>query len=231
LVESGKHFYCVPFSIRSGSTLLCDDLAQWGFGAPGEWFQFPEYPILTGPLSVHLVRMAEDWDGDFIGLKISWYQASAITERLHAEGHTSIGFDFRNIFPGLHYIHIVRRDKISQAVSAWRAKVSSTWHWPVGADIEPSHPEYDFAAIHTELAAIVEQDWLWASHFEQYGISPFTVYYEDYVQDRPGYLQQIGEYMGVEGSPVPLEDRLRIMRDKWTDEIVARVTADLHRPW
>jgi LPS sulfotransferase NodH len=231
LVTSGKRFYCICFSIRSGSSLLCEDMTQWGFGAPQELFQFPEYPILGEPLSDHLCRLAEQWAGDFLGLKISWYQAAEVTTRLHREGFDSVGSDLRQVFPGLRYIHIVRRDKIAQAVSAWRAQTSGTWHWPIGEQLDPGHPPYDFDAIKLQLQRVLLEDWLWQFHFERFRIPALTVYYEDYVKDRPEHLQRIAGHLGVQVSRRPLEERLHVMRDEWTDQIVAGFTADLHCPF
>ncbi len=228
LIASGKRFYCLSFSIRSGSTLLCDDLTQWGLGAPAEHFQFPEYPVLDGPLSDHLIRLADQWAGDIFGFKISWYQATEVTSRLRAEGHGSLGVDLRNVFPGLEHIHMVRNDKISQAISAWRAASSQTWHWPAGTVVNPGEPLYDFEAIETEFNQILTDDWLWQFHFEQLGISPLTIYYEDYIQDRPGHLWRVADHLGVPASPTRLNDNLLVMRDEWTDQIARRFKAELH---
>jgi LPS sulfotransferase NodH len=230
LVASGKQFYCICFSVRSGSSLLCEDMTQWGFGAPREHFQFPEFPVLEGPLWDHLGRLAEQWDGDFMALKISWYQATEITNRIRSEGFDSVGFDLGNVFPGLRYIHIVRRDKIRQAISTWRAQTSGTWHWPVGSDADPGQVPYDFEAINHQLRFVIAEDWQWQMHFERYGITPLTVYYEDYILDRPGHLQRIADFLGVPGTPAPLVDRIQVMRDDWTELIAERLIADLHRP-
>jgi LPS sulfotransferase NodH len=230
LVESGKRFYCICFSIRSGSSVLCEDLTQLGLGAPMEQFQFPDYPVLEGPLWQHLIRLSA-WAGDFFGFKISWYQATELTSRLHAEGHGSVEFDLRNVFPDLRHIWMYRRDKIGQAVSAWRAQRSGNWHWQVHTNVDAGRPQYDFEAIRTQFLQLIAEDWLWQFHFEQLQIAPLVVCYEDYINDRVGHLQRIGDYLGVRVSPSPLEDRLRVMRDDWTEEIVERFTVDLHRPF
>jgi LPS sulfotransferase NodH len=229
LIASGKRFYCICFSIRSGSSLLCDDMTQWGLGAPQEHFQFPDFPVLEGPLWDHLGRLAELWDGDFFALKISWFQAAELTSRLHSDGYESLGFDLGNIFPGLRYIHIVRRDKLRQAISAWRARSSGAWHWPTAAEVDRGNPPYDFASIKGLLMGMITEDWEWGYHFQYYGITPLTVYYEDYIEDRPGYLYRIADFLGVAAAPTPLVDNMQVMRDEWTEQIVERFVTDLHR--
>src|SRR6202034_902254 len=111
---------------------------------------------------------------------------------------------------------------------AWRAQASGIWHRPIGDQTDRGHPPYDFGTIKSQLLQILGEDWLWQHHFERFGILPLTVCYEDYVVDRPGHLQRIADHLGVEGPPSPLADRIQVMRDEWSTEIVERFTADLH---
>ncbi len=230
LAAIGKRIYCVCFSIRSGSTLLCHDLAQWGLGAPTEYFQFPDSPVLDGPLSDYLVQLVEGASGEYFAIKMAWEQVYQLTDRLKREGDSSVGFDLRTVFPDVRHIHIVRQDKIAQAVSAWRAMSTQTWHWPVGTDVDPGRPEYDFEEIKLFLLQIIAEDWLWQSHFAELGIQPLIVNYEDYLADRVGYLARMTSFLGASASPTQLEDQLQVMRDDWTEAIVDLVRADLHAP-
>jgi LPS sulfotransferase NodH len=54
--------------------------------------------------------------------------------------------------------------------------------------------------------------------------------YEEYVTDRAGHLDRIADYLGVPRPMVPLGDRLQVMRDDWSDEIIGRFVSDLGRP-
>jgi trehalose 2-sulfotransferase len=229
LAETRKRFYCICFSIRSGSTLLCDDLTQWQVGAPTEWFHVGDPFLAEVHLPDHLVALAQTLPLDCFGFKISWDQAYELTRLLREDGDQSVRFDLRTVFPDLRYIHVVRRDKIGQAISQWRAQLSGTWHVPVGTDASPGYPEYDFEAIKPHLQQTLAEDWLWQSHFEQAGIQPLTITYEDYVNDRVGHLNRIVDFLGVSSSPSPLADRLRIMRDGWTEGIAERFQADLYK--
>ena len=231
MVASGKRFYSISFTLRSGSTLLCQDLRTARLGDPGEYFQFPVSPILGGTLAEHLAQMAESWDTGFIGIKLNWYQMTEVITRLQAEGYAeSVSFDLRDVFPNFHYLHILRKDKVGQTVSAWRAHESGTWHVPAGSDDDPGRPPYDFAAIKTMLERIVVEEWLWHDCFERLGVSPLTIVYEEYVTDRAGHLDRIADYLGVPRPTVPLGDRLQVMRDDWSEEIIGRFVSDLGRP-
>jgi LPS sulfotransferase NodH len=228
LAATGKRFYCVCFSVRSGSSLLCEDLTQWGVGEPTEYFQLPDQTIVPGQMADHLVALANAAEGEYFGFKVTWEQVHALTSTLRLEGDRSVGRDLRSVFPDLAFVYIERRDKVRQAVSAWRAETSGTWHWPIGSDVERGRPEYDFEQIRFHLQKAVGEDWLWSFHFQELGIRPTTVRYEDYVSDREHQLARIAKSVGWDGSAVPLDERLRVMRDDWTEEIARRFRADLY---
>jgi LPS sulfotransferase NodH len=228
LAHTGKRFYCICFSIRSGSSLLCEDLAQWGMGEPTEYFQFPNPNLTDRDLRDYLVALAEGARDECFGFKISWDQAWELALRLRREGDQSVTFDLRSVFPDLSYVHLVRRDKIGQAVSAWRAASSGVWHWPVGEDVKPGHPPYDFESIKPPLQQGLAEDWLWQRHFQRVGIRPLTITYEDYLEDRAEHLHRVVEHVGVAAAPVPLQERLHVMRDSWTQRICDTFEADLY---
>lgn len=230
LAKSGKRFYCVCFSIRSGSTLLCHDLAQWGLGFPTEYFQLPDRPVFGSSFSDYLVDLVQQAPGEWFAFKVAWQQLYQITTQLRSEGDTSVEFDLRTVFPDLSYLQIVRKDKIEQAVSAWRALRSNIWHRPTGTDVDPGRPEYDFDAIKLLLFQLITEDWLWQSHFHEMGIQPLVVNYEDYEADRVTHLAKASTFLHAGTAPAKLQDQLGIMRDEWTESIVNRVRADLCAP-
>jgi LPS sulfotransferase NodH len=228
LATLGKRFYCICFAIRSGSSLLCDDLSQWRVGAPTEYFQFPNPALENVRLADYVVDLAAGAPGDYFGFKIAWDQAYDLVKQLRQEGDESVRFDLRTIFPDLKYIHIVRQDKLGQAISAWRAEDSGTWHWRQGTSPVRGCPSYNFEGVQWHLQKVLADDWLWKSHFQEYGIQPFTVDYEDYIQDRVGQLSHIVEFLGGSYTTSPLEERLRVMRDDWTSQTSTKFRTDLY---
>ena len=230
LAATGKRFYCIAFTVRSGSSLLCEDLTQWGLGAPTEHFQFPAQPVLSEPIADYLTRVVDGSPGGWYGLKITWSQVHGLTSRLRSEGDTSVGFDLRTVFPDLKFVYIERKDLIGQALSAWRAGQSGTWHWPVGQDVDKGRPALDYDAVLIYLQSILTDNWLWRSHFEELGETPYEMIYEEYIQDRPSRLEHLCRWLGWEGEPVPLEDRLNVMRDDWTAQMSRAVKGKLYEP-
>jgi trehalose 2-sulfotransferase len=229
LEQTGKRFYCVCFTLRSGSTLLCEDLAQWSLGTPTESFQLPRHGDEGESLADVVFETVAASPGPTFGFKATWEQAFLLAERLRAEGEADASFDLRSVFPDLRSAHLVRRDKVAQAISIWRAVESGTWHWPVGQQVDKGHPEYDFEAIRAYLVQVVAEEWLWSSHFQRLGVPHVRLDYESYVEHRARSLRSLAGFLGLKAVRAPLVDRLNVMRDEWTEEIAARVWADLDR--
>jgi LPS sulfotransferase NodH len=229
LAATGKQFYVMAFTIRSGSSVMCEDLTQWGLGAPSEWIQLPGYPVLGQErLSDYLVNLAETSPGEYFGIKMNWEQVDSTVAYLRREGESDVTFDLNSIFPNPKVLYVDRCDIISQAVSAWRAGATGVWHVRVDEAVDPGHPEFDFAGILHQLKTVLVEKRLWDSHFEAMGIEPLRVHYEDYVASRSEELLRICRFLGWAGAPSTIEEKIRVMRDDdWTPRMEERTTEHL----
>jgi trehalose 2-sulfotransferase len=227
LLDTGKRFYCVCFTCRSGSTSLANDLVHCGLGEPFEHFQEPRLRN-DRPLARTICELVEASDSSVFGFKIALNQIHSLTTRLRREGDLSATSDLRTIFPGLRFVSVHRTDKVAQAVSYWRAVMTDQWHVESRAPVRLGRPEYDFDAIKEVLLAVVTEDWLWDAYFSANGIQCHQVVYEEYLQDRVSTLATLLDFLGVERPPViPVLDVINIMRDDWTEHLVERVWDDL----
>ncbi|MGD9798708.1 MAG: Stf0 family sulfotransferase [Acidimicrobiia bacterium] len=249
--DTGKRVYVLAFSMRSGSTALAHDLEQWGLGLPLEYFQ-PNLYLRRhggpGP-SAHLLESIRRAPGDVFGFKISWEQAFVLAESLAAEDVHVDGPDLRAVVPGLTYLHLSRRDKAGQAVSAWRAERTGHWHRPVepdgGApgsapeprpveagygDDEDDDPGDDLAAVRDVLLQLLAEDWLWHDFLARTGITATALVYEDYLADRRGVLRRVAAALGLPPAGEVPDPRTEIMRDGRSAELAARLRDHLHRP-
>jgi LPS sulfotransferase NodH len=227
LFDSGKRFYCICFSCRSGSTFLANDLVHCGLGEPFEHFQEPRLPK-DRPLARTIRDIVEASDDRVFGFKIALNQIYSLTERLRREGDLSVTSDLRTIFPGLRFVNVRRTDKVAQAVSYWRAVMTDQWHVEARAPFSLDRPEYDFDAIKETLLAVVTEDWLWDRYFAANRIECHHVVYEDYLQTRAATLATILDFLAVPNPPViPLVEVTHVMRDDWTQRVVERVRDDL----
>ena len=187
----------------------------------------------TGPRPSTSCERWRDDPGQVFGFKISWEQAHILCCRLRAEGvgDSSDAFDLRSIFPDLRFVHVLRKDKVAQAISAWRAYASGIWHKSATeADIDAGHFDYDFAAIREQLLQVLADDWVWSDHFESLEISRLQVLYEEYVKDRTTTLRSLARFLDVQPAETELVDHLALMRDEWSSEMIKMTWADLHAP-
>jgi len=230
LAAIGRPVYCIAYSARSGSTLLCEDLMANGLGHPTEYFQTLDAPMLQGNVADNLVQLVQDATGGCFAFKAAWAHASHLVQRLREQGESDVGSDLRSIFPDIRFIHLVRHDKLAQAVSGWRAEATGHWHrTPLSRQQQP-RPRVDFYQLSRYLTQFLTEDWLWQSYFEERGIPYLQVVYEAYVADRVGTLQDIGAFLDRTLPAPVLSDTLQPMRDAYSDEVVERFRARLEQP-
>ncbi len=203
---------------RSGSTLLCELLKATGVaGIPNEYFQrFKDTGLADQPrqylagvddpavlsllppfdpgapeheFDFEAVRRAGTTPNGVFAAKIMWSHTPDLWARL---GDRTL----EDVFGPLRYVHVIRRDKVAQAVSLWTAIQTQAWR---SGDEAQAEPVYSFAAIKhlTEWLAAGERGWTqWLR-----GRSPDVVVYEDFARD-PGPTIEI--LAGVKAPPSPL---------------------------
>jgi LPS sulfotransferase NodH len=108
------------------------------------------------------------------------------------------------IFPNLHHITVIRRDKVRQAVSLWKA--IQTQAWSLEEDEHPGEKvhhrplTFHFGAIDHLKRRYEEHDAAWQQYFTQNNIQPFTVMYEDFMHAYEETALQILRYLDI---PIP----------------------------
>ncbi|MCY4144891.1 MAG: Stf0 family sulfotransferase [Chloroflexi bacterium] len=208
--------YFICFTVRSGSSLLCQLLSDTGLaGRPGEHFYHnisPDNPhgepiadyasYITGALNAYTTA-----NGVF-GSKVGGGYWRDFTRRL-LDIETLAGLPLREAldrcFPGLRYIHLTRRNKVRQAVSHWLAIQSGRWSSQQTA--ANSSPGYDFAAIDALLQELAFREAVWADYFARNGIIPLQLVYEDFAQQIEATILRILDYLQISRPPgfrVPL---------------------------
>jgi LPS sulfotransferase NodH len=117
------------------------------------------------------------------GAKIMWNYVGWAVENfreLPRFAHATVEDVFTAMFPGLRVVHLVRRDRLRQAVSWLRAAEDGVW---VVSEDEPARPgrmpvyQYRVIAGMMELIAAGEQAWL--ELYRKLGVEPCEVAYED----------------------------------------------------
>jgi len=247
--------YLICANQRSGSTLLCRALSDTGVaGHPDEYFltgppeAFP--PGWTfweeGPLAqAHGVTDREQYlelvydvgstaNGVF-GAKLMRNNVEWVMRKFHEmprfAGRPRADV-FHEVFPNLHVVHLVRRDRVRQAVSWARAEQDGVW---VVSEHEPAVPSaapaYDAGFIAGLERLIVDGEREWWSLYDELGVTPYEVVYEDLVTDA-GYehaVRGVLDDLGVSGEGVAVpRPRTLQQADAINDEWVARYRSERH---
>lgn len=138
------------------------------------------------------------------------------------------------VFPNLRYVYMSRQDKARQAVSLAKAIQSRKWielhsrvfdekrdhlwgfdriqHYT--AKVGDARLAYDFDQIALLHEQVVRQDEGWETYFDESGIEPFRVVYEEYVQAYERTARDLVKFLGVAASEESTVFEKRAMRQQ-----------------
>ncbi len=158
---------------RSGSTVLAEDLiTAGGYGWPVEYFQ-------AGAEERRFARFSgPDYPGEVMTRR---------TDRNGVFGVKLFPADLRrdpslwSRLPDPVVVRVRRRDRVGQAVSAWRALNGGRWRAAAGQPAEPP-PAYDFESLRRLVGLFAWEDAWWDTVD---GVVS-TVWFEDLVADHVG---------------------------------------------
>ena len=224
---------------RSGSFLLCEALKNTGLaGNPEEYFLNGEgwedgwwacqHGVTSRPDYLRLVLEKGTSPNGVFGSKIMWNYYHDMLERLQ-ELPEYEGMDapqlMAALFPNIHYIWIIRRDKVRQAVSWAKSAQTGIYALSTGETPVPrQEAAFDFTFIDQLYNLVLAGEAGWQNFFETCGIQPFKVVYEDLVETYEQTALQILEYLQVPypKSLVFRERRLQKQADSLNDAWVEK---------
>jgi len=233
--EQEAKSYLICATPRSGSSLLCEALRNTGLaGKPDEYF---------GPM--HVKRWNEQWQTDtekeylektvsyskgengVIGIKVMRLYWQNFIGNLNKANNSGTQSDFKILnqcFPNLKYIFITRRDKVRQGISWMKFLQGSAWHW---VDNEPQiikNLEYKPDIIRDFIIQTTVHETAWLEFFQENGIEPFIVVYEEFVNAYEDTAKEILKYLGIyHQEDLKFDERqFKKQADELTDEWVQR---------
>ena len=194
--------YIICATPRSGTTLLCDLLADTGVaGRPDSFFRLPSIGWWAQYLDVPVAEWSNEYafDQSFLtavlqegagetqvfGMRVMWRDFDNLSKRLGAlyPGLSSDSARFQVAFGPTCFVHLSREDKIAQAVSRIKAEQSGLWH--INADgsererVKPEQaPVYDAQVLSEQLSEYERHDAAWVNWFDQQKIQPLHITYE-----------------------------------------------------
>lgn len=210
--------YIICTSPRSGSTLLGTALWQTGIaGKPYEYFNPSlQDEVMRGKILgvnsdreyMEKIITASTTPNGVYGMKLHAFQTSFFKSKI--EQHKGVEFSslrkaIDSEFPNVRYIFLQRKnDKIRQAVSFYRALMTSEWQrfkeiLPPAAD---ATIEYYELGIRKCLVDIERSDLYWERYFAENDLSPLRLTYEEISADYVNTVRRTLTYIGLASNVV-----------------------------
>jgi trehalose 2-sulfotransferase len=230
---------------RTGSTLLGEALA--GTGIAGRPFGYFSRVALYNPRTRRILTQAKDDDtyldnvivaattpNGVFGAKVHWEhfldviaKAGRLAPTQGGEASARVPEVLRPAFPALHYVWLIRRNEVARAISHYRAKKTDRWHvdsrWLTDDADEDGEPDFDFGQIDAFVRAGKRDDARWRQFFQEHGIAPLEVSYEDMIDDLEKTVRRILGFIGIAAGDVKLPPAtLRRLADRRSQEWEAR---------
>jgi LPS sulfotransferase NodH len=126
-----------------------------------------------------------------------------------------------SVLPNLQrFVWIHRRDTTRQAVSLWKALQTQQWRRDSDEELGGRDLRFSFAAVDHLKLRIDEHNAAWQNYFEECGLEPMEVIYEELVDDYEGTVLWLLDGIGV---PVPenfsvTEPKMRRQADDLSEE-------------
>ena len=187
---------------RSGTTLLCDLLAETGMtGVPNSFYRAESVADFAAKLGVnagaaferrYLDAIVAEGRGatDLFSMRVMWPSVATIREALGVAfpDATSDAGRIAAAFGTPLYLFVEREDKMAQAISRIKAEQSGLWHRAADGSVreqggEYRAPEYDAARIRESIAETTGHEDEWRNWFARESIAPMEMTYEELAGD------------------------------------------------
>ncbi|MCP3675001.1 MAG: Stf0 sulfotransferase [Gammaproteobacteria bacterium] len=207
--------YIICATPRSGTTLLCDLLADTGVaGKPDAFFRFQSRQWWARHLNVPSIDWTDEYafDQSFLsaalhegaagtrifGMRLMWRDFDYLVTRLGVlyPGLPSDRDRFQAAFGSTRFLHLSREDKVAQAVSCVKAEQSGLWHVDAkGVErerVKPGQlPIYDAKILSEQVLECERHDTSWVNWFARQKIQPLRITYESLSENPKATLARV----------------------------------------
>jgi LPS sulfotransferase NodH len=218
---------------RSGSTLLGEAIHfAGGLGCPLEYFHGGfrpsladrwDTPDLAGYIAA-VTRFRTD-PGGTLSVKLFWRDMIELANELDPvrfadladsapadtdpDTYRALAALLAPIFPDPAYLHLSRRDRLRQAISAVTANDSGLWRSiPNVGEQEPrAEPQFDLDRIERLIGYSDYCHGHWTNFFAALGVAPHLVSYEELAADYQPTVADALRFLGCDAAPPPVRMR------------------------
>jgi trehalose 2-sulfotransferase len=204
--------YAICTVPRSGSNFVGQVLASTGLlGRPLEYFNGPgrrhfEDPTFPDDPEMQIGRILSDGatPNGIYAVKLFPFQLDAVQERIK----------WTSLLPQLHFVHLVRRDMLAQALSWSRAIQTVQYRHD---QVPQATPNYDATHILKCLHDIARLNARWEVYFATNGISPLEMVYEDILANPQRGVEEVARLFDLPS--LPMADMTKITLQRQSDEL------------
>jgi LPS sulfotransferase NodH len=230
--------YAICATPRSGSNFVCEMLQKTGVaGRPDEYFLDPpagheRWRAAEWRTYIEQIRQSGTTPNGVFGVKVMRGYFNEVVSRLAAlieRAGASPPEILAASFPNLRYIWLTRRDKVRQGVSWRRALLTQRWR-STDPEVEGfAEGAFDFEAIDGLVQIAIADDRAWQRFFDEHGIEPLTIVYEEMDQGPEHACRQILNFLQISAplpSPRPTWRHQRqadSLTDDWVQQYHARM--------
>jgi LPS sulfotransferase NodH len=239
---------------RSGSTLLGEAFHfSSALGCPLEYFHVGFRPSFAQRWNAHdidcyiaAVRRHRTGPNGTLAVKLFWRDVEELAQELDPErfpesfftapeqmdsGHYGqLAALLTALFPNMALVHLSRRDRVRQAVSASLATTTGKWRNlnDGGSSALTSPQAYDRQDIERLIGYSDYCHRHWHNLFDALRIVPFTVRYEQLVSDYAKTIADVFAQLGCSVKPVPI--RMQRQADARSETMVIRYLREQSTP-
>lgn len=235
---------------RSGSTLLGEAITRaGGLGAPLEYFHRGYRPKLQDRLNatslddyVAAVRRCRTDPSGVFSVKLFWQDLEELAGERFASDQPPFGqlaagdraaYSWiieivRDLFPNPTFVHLARKDRVRQAVSALMAEQTGEWRsFQEGGRDGAGAPAYQFERLQRLIGFGDYCHRHWRALFDVLDVQPYALTYEALDADYAGTVGPLLQYLGAAAPPAA--PRLRRQSDAASEALVLRFLKDEDR--
>lgn len=142
---------------------------------------------------------------------------------------------WEKIFPGLRFIHLIRKNKLRQAISNVKAQQTNVFSQWRGLEFNENErePVFDYEEIKNWLNILEKSEDLWNRFFLDNGIEPLKVYYEVLTDKFEDTALAVLDFLGIDYphnlqfAPRYLLRQSDHINDEWEERFLALQAASL----
>jgi len=222
---SNKKVIFVCFTNRSGSNWLCELLSQHdAFNQSSEFFNHPMVLKKSKKYNLNSIEEYFNWllenkssKSGVLICKVGWAQLYFLAR---------IGI-IKNLKSNVQYIHIERKDKISQAISFYIASKTKKWKSYQKVDTSANDITYDRSKLIKIITGLVRANMMFKLFFQTYSIKSFKLTYEQLISNTQNQINDLLIFLGVESlSIIQTSQKMQIQRDELNKSLKKKFIQD-----